>query len=239
MRKSLRATPGLTDVKQRSADHRARSWISILSRDRASAASASRRGRSKKTVALQRFQERARFPTIFKPLNDYQVIMRAVAEVSGESQLPGPALYSISRPSIASSGRRRQGNADPAKLQITAVERDTVGPLVVNHFGQLPSMVTVLFDTAPGVSLGEAVNTPSWMKPRTAGRISRIPSAPSSRAPRLHFQSSLTGMGMLLVMAILVIYMVTSGSCMRASFTRSPFRRASALGVRRRPGHAC
>ncbi len=44
-------------------------------------------------------------------------------------------------------------------VPLSAVSKFTtgIGPLTVNHTGQLPS-VTVSFDLAPGVALGQAVN---------------------------------------------------------------------------------
>jgi HAE1 family hydrophobic/amphiphilic exporter-1 len=73
----------------------------------------------------------------------------------------------------------------------------------VNHLGQLPA-VTISFNLAPGVSLGDAVG--------------RVEDAAREALPdTIHttfqgvaaaFQSSLVGMGLLVIMAILVIYMV-------------------------------
>ena len=42
-------------------------------------------------------------------------------------------------------------------LDAVAKPHDTVGPLAVTHLGQLPS-VTISFNLAPGVSLGDAVD---------------------------------------------------------------------------------
>jgi HAE1 family hydrophobic/amphiphilic exporter-1 len=78
-----------------------------------------------------------------------------------------------------------------------------VGPLAVNHLGQLPA-VTISFNTAPGVSLGETVTqieeTANQILPVTVSRLFQGTAAA--------FQDSLKGMGLLVILAILVIYMV-------------------------------
>lgn len=78
-----------------------------------------------------------------------------------------------------------------------------MGPLTVNHVGQLPA-VTLSFNLKPGVSLGEAVDVVE----REAQAA--LPSTISTRfqGTAQAFQDSLRGMGLLLVMAIVVIYIV-------------------------------
>ncbi len=82
--------------------------------------------------------------TIFTQLNLYRVIL----EVKPELQESPDALAQIY---VKSS----TGGSGPARA-FTTVTR-TVGPLSVPHQGQFPS-VTLSFDTAPGVALGEAVD---------------------------------------------------------------------------------
>jgi HAE1 family hydrophobic/amphiphilic exporter-1 len=78
-----------------------------------------------------------------------------------------------------------------------------VGPLAVSHLGQFPS-VTISFNTKPGVSLGDAVEKVQALAQET------LPAnmSTSFQGTAAAFQASLQGMGLLLVMAILVIYMV-------------------------------
>ena len=78
-----------------------------------------------------------------------------------------------------------------------------IGPLTVAHYGQMPA-VTLSFNLQPGVSLGQAVECD------TAGCRENLPATISTifQGTAAAFQSSLQGMGVLLVMAILVIYMV-------------------------------
>ena len=79
----------------------------------------------------------------------------------------------------------------------------TVGPLTVNHSGQLPS-VTISFDTRQGVSLSEAVAEVQ----RVAAQV--LPSSITTNfaGTAQAFQSSQSGLLFLLVLAVLVIYLV-------------------------------
>ncbi|WP_426661462.1 efflux RND transporter permease subunit [Rhodanobacter aciditrophus] len=77
-------------------------------------------------------------------------------------------------------------------------------PLTVNHQGELPA-VTVSFNLAPGVSLSQAVN-------EIDGAMRRL-DLPASITGSVQgtaqaFQQSMQGMGLLLVLALFVIYLV-------------------------------
>ena len=97
--------------------------------------------------------------------------------------------------------RSSSGNLVP----LSAVSRFTTsfGPLTVNHTGQLPS-VTLSFNLGPGVAIGQAVSEVQQLA------SSALPESVtgSFQGTAQAFQQSLTGLGVLLVMAVLVIYMV-------------------------------
>ncbi|WP_242343160.1 efflux RND transporter permease subunit [Anaeromyxobacter terrae] len=78
-----------------------------------------------------------------------------------------------------------------------------VGPLSVNHAGQLPA-VNLSFNLAPGRSLGEAVQGIE------AAAAEVLPATVATRfqGTAQAFQESMRGLGLLLVMAVLVIYVV-------------------------------
>jgi len=80
----------------------------------------------------------------------------------------------------------------------------TVGPLTVNHTGQLAS-VTVSFNLRPGVALGDAVS-----QIEKAVRELRLPATitTSFQGTAQQFQSSMKGLWVLLIVAVLVIYIV-------------------------------
>jgi HAE1 family hydrophobic/amphiphilic exporter-1 len=73
----------------------------------------------------------------------------------------------------------------------------------VTHLGQTPS-VTISFNLQPGVSLGDAVDKIEQAAQETLPDSVHATFLGVAAA----FQSSLTGMGFLVIMAILVIYMV-------------------------------
>jgi len=79
-----------------------------------------------------------------------------------------------------------------------------VGPLSVTHLGQLPS-VTLAFDLRPGLSLSEAITVVD-----KAVQELQVPATLTGKyqGTAQAFQSSLTGMGLLLIIAIFVIYLV-------------------------------
>jgi HAE1 family hydrophobic/amphiphilic exporter-1 len=84
-----------------------------------------------------------------------------------------------------------------------ATLKRTLGPLTVNHQGQLPA-VTLSFNTKPGVALGDAV--PAVEKVARQVLPSTVTGNFSGAAQA--FQASAVGLAALLVLAILVIYMV-------------------------------
>lgn len=78
-----------------------------------------------------------------------------------------------------------------------------VGPQTISHLGQLPA-VTISFNLKPGVALGDAVARVQQVARDT------LPSSvtTSFQGAAQAFQSSLTGMGLLLVLSIVFIYIV-------------------------------
>jgi HAE1 family hydrophobic/amphiphilic exporter-1 len=89
-------------------------------------------------------------------------------------------------------------------VPLSTVARITtgVGPLTVNHVGQLPS-VTISFNLKPGVSLGDAV---SAVQAAAADLPATI--ATNFQGAAQAFQDSLQGLGLILLLAIVVIYIV-------------------------------
>jgi len=79
----------------------------------------------------------------------------------------------------------------------------SVGPLTVNHIGQLPA-VTISFNLKPGVSLGEATR----IVQEQAAKILPGDIQGTFQGTAQAFQSSFAGLGILLVAAILVIYII-------------------------------
>jgi HAE1 family hydrophobic/amphiphilic exporter-1 len=128
--------------------------------------------------------------TIYAPTNQYQVI----TEVEPRYQRDPSALSMLY---IRSSS----GKLVPLDT-VTKLSQD-VGPLSVNHQGQLPA-VTISFNLKPGVSLGDAVEDVNKLARAT------LPATVSTsfQGTAQAFQSSMQGLLLLLIMAILVIYIV-------------------------------
>jgi HAE1 family hydrophobic/amphiphilic exporter-1 len=88
-------------------------------------------------------------------------------------------------------------------LSTVAAFTRTLGPLTVNHLGQLPA-VTVSFNPKPGVALGQAVELVNSVARDTLPSSIRTGFQGTAQA----FQSSVRGLGLLLLASILVIYIV-------------------------------
>src|ERR1051326_9082854 len=80
---------------------------------------------------------------------------------------------------------------------------EDAGPLTVNHSGQLPS-VTISFNLKPGVALGDAVSQIQDLANRTLP--DRVTTGFQGAAKA--FQDSLRNMGILLMVAVMVVYIV-------------------------------
>jgi hydrophobic/amphiphilic exporter-1 (mainly G- bacteria), HAE1 family len=127
---------------------------------------------------------------IFAPNNEYQVIL----EVDPKYQ---------HNPSELSLLYVRAASGELVPLSAFARLTQNVGPLTVNHSGQMPS-VTISFNLKPGYALGEAV-----AQIDAVGKTTLPPSIVTSfQGTAQAFQSSMQGLGLLLIMAIAVIYMV-------------------------------
>jgi hydrophobic/amphiphilic exporter-1 (mainly G- bacteria), HAE1 family len=128
--------------------------------------------------------------TIYTPTNEYWVIMELQPKYQEDPQMLS-YLYI------------RSTNGHLVPLNAVSSTRTSLGPLTVNHLGQLPS-VTISFDLAQGVALGQAVSEIQ----KLAADTLPITISGSFQGTAQAFEQSLTGLGLLLVMAILVIYIV-------------------------------
>src|SRR5215471_16051065 len=129
--------------------------------------------------------------TILAPNNQYRVIV----ELEPEYQRDANAI------SMLYIRSKTTGQLVP--ISSIAKLSNSLGPLSVNHLGQLPA-VTVSFNLKPGYSIGDAVNQINEL-----ARIS-LPATVTTmfQGNAQAFQSSLAGLGLLVVMSILVIYLV-------------------------------
>jgi HAE1 family hydrophobic/amphiphilic exporter-1 len=128
--------------------------------------------------------------TIYAPNNEYRVILELLPEYQLDPTSL-PLLYI----------RSTKGNLVP--LDAVAKLTQNLGPMTINHLGQLPA-VTISFNLAPGVALGQAVDAVD----KVAKQMLPSTVTTSFQGTAQAFQSSFRGLGVLLIMAILVIYIV-------------------------------
>jgi HAE1 family hydrophobic/amphiphilic exporter-1 len=168
--------------------------------------------------------------TIYATSNEYQVILEVKPEYQEDPSAlgrlyihstvapatssqstpnqPGPAQSSLGVNSSAqtpagqpATGQSTQGRLIP--LSTVATLSRSVGPLLVNHLGQLSS-ATISFNLRPGVSLSGATDQVQALAKQT------LPSTitTSFQGTAQIFQSSLQNLTLLLLVAVLVIYLV-------------------------------
>ncbi len=128
--------------------------------------------------------------TIYTPVNQYQVII----ELEPQYQLDSSALSML---------YIRSSTGQLVPLNAVANLSPGLGPLSLNHLGQLPS-VTISFNIRPGVSLGDVVAAIEKVAKTT------LPATISTnfQGTAQAFKTSMQGMGLLLIMSIVIIYIV-------------------------------
>ena len=128
--------------------------------------------------------------TIYSPNNEYYVIIELLPQYQSDPRQLS-LLYV----------RSNTGKLVP--LDTVAKLVPSVGPLTVNHLGQLPA-VTVSFNLKPGVALGDATRIVEEVANKTLPPDVQRTFQGTAQA----FQDSFMGMGLLLLAAILVIYII-------------------------------
>jgi len=128
--------------------------------------------------------------TIYAPTNQFQVIMELKPQYQED-------MNALSRLYVKSS------NDTLIPLETVARFTENVGPKTINHYGQFPA-VTISFNLTSGVSLSEAVDKLDKLVAETLpGNMST-----NYQGVAQEFQKSLSGLGLLLVFSILVIYLI-------------------------------
>ena len=184
MERKMRGVPGLTDVV---SDLQLANPTAYLTIDRDRAASLGISPEKIETALYTAYGSR-QVSTIFSLNNEYQVIMELLPQYQRD-------------PSALQALYVRGLKGDLAPLAAVTRFEQTVGPLAVNHAGQLPS-VTVSFNLQPGVALGDAVTEINRIAHQT------LPASVTTvfQGTAQAFQDSQKGLGLLLLIAILVIY---------------------------------
>jgi HAE1 family hydrophobic/amphiphilic exporter-1 len=129
--------------------------------------------------------------TILAPTDQYWVVMELEPRYQAD-------------PSVLSLLYVRSTTGALVPLNAVAELKPAVGPLAITHLGQLPS-VTISFDLRPGVALSQAI---AEINKATAEMRLPVTINGAYQGAAQAFQSSLQGMGILLILAIFVIYLV-------------------------------
>ncbi len=183
----LRALPQLADVGSDLQDKGLQAYVEI---DRSAA------GRLGVTVAgidnalYNAFGQRL-ISTIFTQSNQYRVVL----EIAPAYKVGPQALTTLYVPSS-------NGTQIPLSSVARVVEKPM--PLSVNHVAQFPA-VTISFNAAPGVSLGEAVEA---IKAEEAALKLPASIETSFQGAALAFQASLSNTLLLILAAVVTMYIV-------------------------------
>ncbi|MBI2348946.1 MAG: efflux RND transporter permease subunit, partial [Deltaproteobacteria bacterium] len=168
-----------------------------IDRDRAGTMGVTQQGLSVQQIqnAFSLAYGSRRVSTISTPNNQYEVMM----ELDPKYQSDPSALSMLYIRS--SAGQANTGPLIP--VNAVASLKHSVGPLSVNHTGQMPS-VTISFNLRPGVALGDVVAAVNGL-----ARDHLPPTISTSfQGTAREFESSLRGQWLLLAMAIFVVYLV-------------------------------
>jgi HAE1 family hydrophobic/amphiphilic exporter-1 len=183
----LRSLPGLIDVTSDLQITRPEVTVQI-EREKASALGVSAQSIE---MALNNAYGARQVSTIYTATNQYWVILELAQRYQTDPSVL-PLLYVRS-----STG---------ALVPLNAVAKLTygVGPLSVAHLGQLTS-VTFSFDLRPGVALSQAIG-----EVQAGMREAQVPATLTGTfsGTAQAYQASLQGMGILIVLSIVVIYLV-------------------------------
>ena len=183
----LRTLPELRDQNSDQQDKGLQAKL-IIDRD-----TASRLGITPTTLdnALYDAFGQRQVSTMYRPLNQYHVVM----EVAPQFQQTPEALQNIYLRSTAGT---------PVPLAAFTHYEPSNTPLAVNHQGQVPS-VTISFNLAPGVSLGQATQAIEQAE-RTIGFPPTV--AASFQGTAAAFQDSLSSEPILILTALITVYIV-------------------------------
>jgi HAE1 family hydrophobic/amphiphilic exporter-1 len=184
---AIRRLPGLQDI---SSDLQIRSPQTVLNVDQQKASTLGLTAEQIRTTLYDSFGSR-QVATIYTASNDYAVIL----ELDPKYQ---------ENPENLSKTFIRSISGQLVPLGTVATVTQAAGPLTVNHQGQLPA-VTISFNLAPGVSLGEAINQIQAME----RQLVFPPTITAGFAGTAQvFQQSLRGQGWLLLATVVCIYIV-------------------------------
>ncbi len=146
----------------------------------------------------------AQVSTIYTSTDQFWVLLQVDPKRQADPNVLSSIYITGNPPKVDTSGAMLPSSSQLVPLSAVTKFGNSVGAATINHLGQVPA-VTVSFNLAPGKSLSDAVkgvdDTVAALKmPETI--------TTSFQGTAQSFQDSLQGMGVLLLLAIFVIYLV-------------------------------
>jgi len=221
MQEKINAIPGVLDV---TTDLQVKNPEVSLQIDRDKASSLGITANQIESTLASAFGS-GQVSTIYTDTNEYWVILEVSPEYQRDAnalsnlylrtgtnqQTPtaqsnsgaGPTTTTSANSNTQVTGVNAQSIPQMVPLATIATLTRTVGPLSVSHLGQLPA-VTISFNLRPDVPIGNVVTQINQIA------HSELPATitGSFQGTAQVFQSSISGLGVLLLVAILVIYLV-------------------------------
>jgi hydrophobe/amphiphile efflux-1 (HAE1) family protein len=146
----------------------------------------------------------AQVSTIYTSTDQFWVLLQVDPKRQADPNVLSSIYITGNPPKVDTSGAMLPSSTQLVPLSAVTKFGNSVGAATINHLGQVPA-VTVSFNLGPGKSLSDAVagvnSTVAALKmPETI--------TTSFQGAAQSFQDSLQGMGVLLLLAIFVIYLV-------------------------------
>jgi multidrug efflux pump len=183
----LREIPILRDV---ATDQQNRGLQAVLVIDRDAASRLGVQAQTIDETLYSAFGQR-QVSTIYRPLNQYYVVLEVMPEY-------------LQNPDALKSVYVKSATGQQVPLSVISRFAPSTTPLAVNHQGFFPA-ITLSFNLAPGVALGEAVTAVQG-----AERQMNMPASiqASFQGTAQAFQASLAGQPILILSALVAVYIV-------------------------------
>jgi multidrug efflux pump len=222
----LQKLRGLPEIRDVATDQQNRGLQASLVIDRDLASRLGVRARVIDDTLYDAFGQR-QVSTIFTQLNQYRVVLEVdpryaqdpdalkgvyvtptpAAPTPGTSRPganPGPSAPGAATTTGANGGSSASPSAVPVPLSAFASFKPTLTPLAISHQGQFPA-VTLSFNLAPGVALGDAVDAIRAAE-REVGWPATIRATFQGTAQA--FQAALANQPLLILAALVTVYIV-------------------------------
>jgi HAE1 family hydrophobic/amphiphilic exporter-1 len=146
----------------------------------------------------------AQVSTIYTSTDQFWVLLQADPKRQADPNVLLSIYITGTPPKVDTSGAMLPASSQLVPLSAVTKFGNSVGAATINHLGQVPA-VTVSFNLAPGRSLSEATKGVE-----DTVRNLKLPDTISAsfQGTAQSFQDSVQGMGVLLLLAIFVIYLV-------------------------------